>query len=177
MSILVLNNVGIHRLAIRDSEGAHVFGPNIARGASGSLTQEKITFKDQTERPVGLFGSWKFNGLHSLGVITLNTDCIPKDGVYVAPKKEEEKVRIVEVIKEVKGDTVEVPIEVEVEKEKADPIPLIVLAVVFFVTVACILFYCLHCIRSHKKRIEVLETEKKETPPVWNESGKRRKLV
>ncbi len=126
---------------------------------------------------MGLFGSWKFNGLHSLGVITLNTDCIPQDGVFVEPKKEEEKVRIVEVIKEVKGDTVEVPVEVEVENEKVDPIPLIVLALVFFITVACILFYCLHCIRRHKKRIEVLESEKKETPPVWNDKGKRRKLV
>ena len=130
-----------------------------------------IRFGDQTQRPIGLFGSWKFQGLRSLGAIVFDTECIPKNGVYTEPKPEESNVRIVEVIKEV-------PVPVEVEKKKTDPIPIIILAVLFFVTVALIIFFCLYCMRRQKRRIQVLEDEKaKNTAVNWGKTNKKQRLV
>lgn len=87
--------------------------------------------------PIGLYGAWKFQGLTDLGLISLDTDCKPKGGVFKEPGAPDKEIVTVyvesppeivykdrEVIKEVEKEVkvlVEVP--VEVEKEVANEIP------------------------------------------------------
>ena len=133
---------------------------------------------------MGFHGKWKYDGLTSLGIITLDTDCIPTEGVYVPlPEEEEEEpeVEIVYIDREVIVEKVlpapdpviiteetevivEVPVEVEKEvyiQEESNTM-MIVMAVVagLFVIMLMNLIFCYLCIRKHKKRVNVLEREK-----------------
>lgn len=91
---------------------------------------------------MGFYGSWKFKGLTSIGVIEFNSDCIPKDGEYKEPGESDVEIRIVERIKyiTIKGDDV----------IKMDHVPLIIVSVLFFIAVAVVIAVCLWCIRRER---------------------------
>ena len=108
---------------------------------------------------MGLYGSWKFKGLTSLGVITFDESCAVKDGVYKEPGEEDVEVKIVERIKyiTIQGEDV------------VDPVPLIILTVFFLVTIAIIIYVCMWCIRRERKKFADFEQKQqgKVSPAPW----------
>ena len=100
---------------------------------------------------MGFFGSWRFSGLTSLGVIQFTDTCIPKNGEFREPNESDLAVRIVERIKYIEGPKV------------VDPVPLIVLTVFFLITIAIIIYVCLRCIR--KERLKHAELMKRRIGP------------
>ena len=155
MEIFFIPRRGVHKIAITDTEKSRTFGHK--EGSSDPAETEKffLRFSDSDLRPIGLQGRWKNNGLTALGIITMDTECIPKDGVYVEPGKIESDTEIVYI---------------EVEKvlpapdpiyKASDPTGIIVAVIVsIFAIVIANLLLCFFCIKKHKKRIESLETEK-----------------
>ena len=121
---------------------------------------------------MGFHGKWKYAGLSSIGIITLDTDCRPKKGVYVEPPFEEDVDIIVEVEKEIIYIDREVIVEkvlppiiketevivTEIKIEEKDPMVLIAaVCAVLLLIVILNLVICVCCIRKHKKRVDVLE--------------------
>lgn len=158
MEIFYLQKRGVHKLAITDTEKTRTFGHKESNANSSNLEKFVIRFSDADKRPIGLDGRWKNSGLTALGIITMNTQCIPEDGEYVEPGK-------VETVKEI--------VYVEVEKQLPAPDPIVItkdadptgiiiaVVVVFAVLIIVNIILCICCIRRDKKRIESLETEKK----------------
>lgn len=64
---------------------------------------------------MGFHGKWKYAGLSSIGIITLDTDCRPEKGVFVEPPEKEE------VDTEVKTEKEIIYIDREVIVEKVLP--------------------------------------------------------
>ena len=69
MEMYFIPDKGIHRLTVTDTNGFHSFGPE----DSSAPEKAVIRFTDRYDRPMGFYGSWKFDGLTSLGLITMNT--------------------------------------------------------------------------------------------------------
>ena len=118
MEMYFIPNKGIHRLTITDTRGFHSFGPEDQAAPEKAV----IRFTDRYDRPLGFYGSWKYDGLASLGLITMNTQCLPRDGDYVDqevpdPAKEVVYVEVIKVTPAPPAVIVEVPIETTVIKE------------------------------------------------------------
>lgn len=137
---LLLDGRAVHRFWIITENEEYSWGPEPTVTDLSRMEKEVISFDDQNVRPMGFYGSWKFKGLTSIGVIEFNSDCIPKDGVFKEPGESDVEIRIVERIKyiTIKGDVV------------MDHVPLIIVSVLFFIAVAVVIAVCLWCIRRER---------------------------
>ena len=83
MEILFLPKHGVHKIKINDGQNTYDFGPALTAQTAQEIEKTAISFNDEEERVVGLKGTWKYDGLTSLGLITLDIDCEPEGGEYV----------------------------------------------------------------------------------------------
>lgn len=79
----------MHKFWISSENEEYNWGPPVNVTDRSRMTKKVFRFDDQKVRPMGFFGSYKFDGLTSLGVIQFNEDCIPANGEYVEPEKED----------------------------------------------------------------------------------------
>ena len=180
-------NRGVHRIKIVDSLGGYEWGKDLTAETAQTLERTAVNFNSAEERVVGLHGRWKYNGLTSLGLITLDIDCKPEDGVYVPRGSENKDKEIVYV---------EVPVMLPVPepeivvKEKAVPVltddggkgDMMMLVIIASAAIALIIIlniiFCHCCLRKQKRRIQVLETEKEKVKVDWNQmQNSKRKLI
>mmetsp|Transcript_2659 Transcript_2659/g.3673 ORF Transcript_2659/g.3673 Transcript_2659/m.3673 type:complete len:203 (+) Transcript_2659:110-718(+) len=82
---LLVDGRAVHRFWIETENESYSWGPEATKSDIDRMTQKTIRFDDPKVRPMGFYGSWKFKGLTSLGVVEFTEDCIPKDGVYTEP--------------------------------------------------------------------------------------------
>ena len=82
---LLVDGRAVHRFWIKTENEEYAWGPEATVTDFDRMEREVIRFDDQNVRPMGFYGSWKFKGLTSVGVIELKSDCKPKDGVYKEP--------------------------------------------------------------------------------------------
>ena len=127
------------------------------------MTSKVLRFDDPAVRPMGFFGSWKFQGMTSLGVITFNEGCIPSDGEFKEPGASDLDVRIVERIKYLPGE------------EVVDPVPLIILTVFFLITIGVILYVCRWCI--HRERHRNQQKKQQVTPAPWTMPSEKKPIA
>ena len=176
MEILFLPRRGVHKIKIIDSENTYDFGPALTAETARELERTAISFNDEEERVVGLKGTWKYNGLTSLGLITLDIDCKPEGGEYVpkgSPPGEKEIVYVeVPVMLPVPEPEIvirekAVPV---IQKETENNMMLLVIIASSAILLIIILniIFCSCCLRQQKKRIRVLETEKEKVKVDWN---------
>lgn len=166
MEIFFIPRRGVHKIAITDTEKTTTFGHKEGQSDPSDTEKFFLRFADSDKRPIGLQGRWKNNGLTALGIITLDTECIPKDGVYVEPgsgPEPEKEIVYVEVEKVL-------PAPDPIIKE-SDPTGIIIAVVVTILILIIVnLLLCFFCIKKHKKRIQSLETEKVD----WGNKQKER---
>ena len=157
MEIFFIPRRGVHKIAITDTEKTTTFGHKEGQSDPSDTERFVLRFADPSERPIGLTGRWKNNGLTALGIITLNTECIPKDGVYVPPSSDktepEKEIVYVEVEK-----VLPAPDPIVKESDPTGIIIAVVVTILILIIVNLLLCFC--CIKKHKKRIQSLETEK-----------------
>ena len=82
IGVLLLDDKKVHKLWLISENENYSWGPASSKETMPRLTREVIRFDDPVVRPLGFYGSWKFSGMTSLGVITFSENCIPKDGVF-----------------------------------------------------------------------------------------------
>ena len=176
MELLFLPKRGVHKIKIIDSEETYDFGPALTAETAQELERTAISFNDEEERVVGLKGTWKYNGLTSLGLITLDIDCKPEGGEYV-PKGSppfEQEIIYVEVPVMLPVPEPEIVIREKavpvIQKETENNMMLLVIiasAAIVLIIILNIIF-CSCCLRQQKRRILVLETEKEKIKVNWS---------
>jgi hypothetical protein len=77
MTLYIIPNKGIHRILIKDELSTHTFGGDTGTEYQTTLTQEVFSFGSEDAKPIGIKGAWKFQGLTSLGMVTINPKCVP----------------------------------------------------------------------------------------------------
>ena len=112
---------------------------------------KSFQFSKDDHRPIGLHGKYNtLTGLTSLGMFTIDTNCVPKSGEYVPivpPKPNIVYIELPPIVKEVK-------VEVEVEKEKDNTTLIVVLIVVPLVILFAVnVVLCKFCICRYKNRV------------------------
>lgn len=87
VEVWTIPNVGVRRIAITDNSKTNNFGP--VEPKRGDLVKSTFSFTKEDgegkgQRPVGLYGGGKRQGLVSLGVIYLEMPCMPEGGDFVS---------------------------------------------------------------------------------------------
>jgi len=156
MTLYIIPSKGIHRIKIKDETTLHSFGSSSTLEYISTLTTKVFKFGPEDAQPIGIKGNWKFQGLTSLGIITINPRCIPSSGSYV----EVEPIPVIAVEPQIVYIEKEAPEPITIieEKEKNNTVLIVVIALVILVLFfAMNAFLCKRCIGKYKNRIQILE--------------------
>lgn len=143
LEIFYIPNRGVHKIAITDTEKTRTFGHKEGNKDSANTEKFMLRFSNSSLRPIGLQGRWKNQGLTALGIITIDTECIPEDGVYVEPDSESNADKDIVYVEVEKVLPAPDPIIKEVNTDTGIIVAVVVTILIMIVANALLCYFCI----------------------------------